>query len=105
MKTLVHTMLAAAAVSTALVGGAATASAQGVNTQFLISDIQASTPQCRDFPEYDVKGRVSGIVGGYPSRGVSFVGCFPSYASCEAWVGPVSGKISGRLREASCSPR
>ncbi|MBJ3774478.1 hypothetical protein [Acuticoccus mangrovi] len=105
MKTIVRTALAAAALSTAFAGAATTASAQGINTQFLIADIKSATPSCHDFPEYGVVGRVSGIVSGTPSRGVSFVGCFPSFGSCEAWKGPVSGKISGRLTLSTCDYR
>jgi len=84
---------------------AAPAAAQGVNTQFLVAEIKSRTPRCRDVPEYDVVGRVSGVVGGHPTRTVSFVGCFPDLVACQAWRGPVSGRISGRLIQSTCEPR
>ncbi|XWN30667.1 MAG: hypothetical protein ROR55_24885 [Devosia sp.] len=79
--------------------------AQGVNTQFLISEIDARTPKCRDHPDAPVVGRVSGIIGGSPSRGVSFQGCFDNMRACERWRGPVSGRISGRIIQNSCQAR
>ncbi|MBJ3774480.1 hypothetical protein [Acuticoccus mangrovi] len=87
--------------------GAATgpAAAQGIETQFLISHIDSITPKCRDHPDAPVVGRVSGIVSGTPSRGVSFVGCFASMEACEAWRMPVSGRISGRIIQNRCSYR
>lgn len=89
----------------ALVLSAAPVNAQGINTQFVISDVQRITPQCRDHPNAPVVGRVSGQLGGVPARGVVFVGCFESFAECERWRRPVSGLISGWIRSNSCEPR
>jgi H+/Cl- antiporter ClcA len=104
MTALARALLPALALA-ATAATASPAAAQGVNTQFLVAEIRESTPQCRDFPEYGVVGRVSGVIGGYPTRTVSFVGCFPSFPSCEAWRGSVSGHITGRLILATCAYR
>jgi hypothetical protein len=50
-------------------------------------------------------GRVSGVVNGNPTRGVSFVGCFYTFAECERWRIPVSGVVSGRITTNRCEPR
>lgn len=96
--------VSAAVVVTATVA-ATPAAAQGIETPFLVGRIKAATPRCDTHPEYGFVGRVSGIVGGHPSRGVSFTGCFPSFAACNNWRGPVSGAISGRIILATCEPR
>lgn len=96
--------LASAAVLTAA-AAATPAVAQGIETPFLVARVKAATPRCEFNPDYTIVGRVSGIVGGHPSRGVSFTGCFPSFAACDSWRGPVSGLISGRIILATCEPR
>jgi len=70
-----------------------------------IDAIRAVTPQCRDYPGAPVVGRVSGIMGIQPSRGVAFVGCFGSLSACERWRGPVSGRMTGRLILNQCQVR
>ncbi|WP_108659433.1 hypothetical protein [Acuticoccus kandeliae] len=107
MKFFSNAMFATAVAASgfAAVAAATPAAAQGVNTAFMISEVNSYTPQCRDYPEFEIVGRVSGIVGGSPSRGVTFTGCFPSFGACESWKGPVSGKISGRLIQSQCSYR
>ncbi|MCF3935586.1 hypothetical protein L1787_19520 [Acuticoccus sp. M5D2P5] len=106
MKTFNNSAFSVVAFAVAITGLAASpVAAQGVGTAFLIAEVNAETPQCRDYPEFGFVGRVSGIVGGSPARGVSFTGCFPSIGACEAWKGPVSGKISGRLIQSSCDVR
>lgn len=84
---------------------AAPASAYGIGTQFIIAQIRSATPSCHAYPYAPVVGRVSGIFGGYPSRGASFVGCFDSFATCEAWRAQVSGAFTGRLIYDRCEPR
>lgn len=93
--------LAALAAATSLSEPAA---ARDPQVQFLIAEVQQATPQCRDFPEYGIVGRVSGATG-WPSTTVSFTGCFPTYRSCEIWRGRVSGKIAGRIMYNACEPR
>ncbi|MCF3935587.1 hypothetical protein L1787_19525 [Acuticoccus sp. M5D2P5] len=81
------------------------ATAQGVGTQFFIAEVDRATPKCRDYPDAPFVGRVSGIMGGSPARGVSFTGCFASYAACETWRQPLSGHIEGRLIQNRCEAR
>jgi hypothetical protein len=81
------------------------ATAEGINTQFVIGRIDRATPKCRDRPDAPFVGRVSGVIGGVPTRGVSFQGCFYSRGECEAWRRLVSGEISGRLTQNRCEPR
>ncbi len=94
--------LASLLIATALVPPAA---AQGIETPFFIARVNAVTPQCRTHPAAPIVGRVSGIMGGSPSRGVSFVGCFDDVRSCESWRLFVSGQIEGRLIQNRCEPR
>lgn len=75
------------------------------NSQFVIADIRSKTPSCRDNPDAPWIGRVSGILGGFPSRGAAFVGCFQTREACERWRGPVSGVFTARLTLNTCSPR
>ncbi len=75
------------------------------NSQFVIADIRSKTPSCRDNPSAPWIGRVSGILGGFPSRGASFVGCFPTREACDRWRGPVSGVFTARLTLSTCAPR
>lgn len=92
------------AVLIALAVAAPTAAFANDN-QFVVSQIDSITPKCRDFPDAPVVGRVSGFIGVHPTRGVSFVGCFGSIGACEAWRGPVSGRIDGRLILDRCTFR
>ena len=102
MKRTIHAALAAAT----LLGAAALPQSASANvTLFLINEVRTNTPQCRDWPEYRWVGRVSGFVGHRPPRRVSFVGCFPTADACDAWRGPVSGKITGRIVLNECGVR
>ncbi|WP_108659434.1 hypothetical protein [Acuticoccus kandeliae] len=98
-------LLPAALLAAALLAPHGDAVAQGVETQFFIARVDAVTPRCRDHPDAPVVGRVSGIMGGSPARGVSFTGCFASIAACENWRRPLSGHIDGRLIQNSCRYR
>jgi len=104
MATKRKTFLAALSAAVAI-AAAAPAAAQGVQTQFTIARIDRLTPKCRDRPGAPVIGRVSGIITGVPTRGVSFAGCFDSFEECERWRIPVSGVISGRINYNRCEPR
>lgn len=84
---------------------AAPAAAQGVQTQFTIANVDRLTPKCRDRPDAPFIGRVSGIMTGVPTRGVSFVGCFYSFEACERWRIPVSTVVIGRINYNRCEPR
>lgn len=103
MKPIARTALLAGAIVAA--APALPAAANNLEALVLRQKIFRLTPQCRDFPQYPVVGRVVGFVGYRPPANVSFVGCFPDYRSCQRWVGPVSGEITGRLIRADCAPR
>lgn len=74
-----------------------------------IPRIQASTPDCRAYPEFPWIGRVSGNVQDDlfdgRSRPVSFVGCFPTQAECEYWKGRAGAIIDSTIIQYSCKPR
>ena len=72
---------------------------------FLRPQVAEVTPQCREHPNAPVVGRVVGWMQDHPPRSVSFVGCFPSLAECNAWRAPVSSLVTGRLRYNECTPR
>lgn len=95
---LLSAILAAAGVS------AAQAQQEGILT---VARVDRITPKCRDHPDAPWRGRVAGNIeglwGGYMP--VSWVGCFPTRASCEAWRGPVSGIITERITQNVCEPR
>jgi len=100
------TIIAHFAATAALILAALTpAGAQGIQTQFTIANVDRITPKCRDNPNAPWVGRVSGIITGVPTRGVSFVGCFDSFQACERWRVPVSAVISGRINYNRCEPR
>jgi hypothetical protein len=92
-------------LAAALLATAPPATAQGINTQFLIGRIDRVTPKCRDHPNAPWVGRVSGVITGVPTRGVSFQGCFDTRRECEAWRRLVSGQVSGRLTQNRCERR
>ena len=104
MQRLQKSILAPLAAAVALTALAATAEAMDPGVLFLRSDIDRITPKCHQHPNYPVVGRVAGQAG-YSYTRVSFVGCFPSYAACDAWRGPVTGKITGLLFDSRCEPR
>lgn len=99
MRPTLTTLVAAAIVATGLGTSGAHA-----NTLFTISDLRAATPSCSAFPSAPVKGYVSGEFSDI-SRGASFVGCFPSLASCEGWRTRTSGQIRGHIRLNRCEIR
>ena len=85
--------------------GSGSASAQGIETQFIRSRVLAQTPQCRNNPNAPVVGRVAGAGTGQQGRGLSFVGCFDTTAQCNQWRGAVSGIVRGRLIQNTCEAR
>lgn len=104
-RSLSSALAVVAALATAAPLATAPAAAQGIETPFFISRINAVTPQCRDNPAAPFAGRVSGNMSGRPSRNVSFVGCFENMGSCESWRLFVSGQILGHLIQNRCEPR
>lgn len=102
---MLRTSALAALLLAAPVVLSAPAGAYGIGTQFIIADVRAATPSCKANPGAPVVGRVSGIFGGQPARGASFVGCFASVRTCEAWRNQVVGIITGRLIYNRCESR
>lgn len=92
------------ALALAMLGPVGPAGAQ-TQTTLLAARIRAQTPSCDKFPNAPVVGRVTGLAGADPTRTLSFVGCFPSFAACEAWRGPVSGAVSRRMILNTCEKR
>ncbi|MEW5423801.1 hypothetical protein [Amorphus sp. 3PC139-8] len=87
-----------------LVAPVATATAQ--STEYLIGQVRKAAPSCRQHPDYPIQGRVSGNreVDGR-SEAISFVGCFPTQAECEAWRVKASSFVTGLIIYNSCGPR
>lgn len=96
----------AACLAVATVATAAPAFAQNEGL-FDVARVRAETPACNDHPNWNWVGRVSGQMTVQNDRGapVSFVGCFPTQASCETWKGRASGIIDRRIIQYSCAPR
>jgi hypothetical protein len=93
------TLAAAAAAGLALVG-----CVQAPN-DFEIAANKARTPGCSG-SDGAVLGRISGTVYTMPGqRPVSYVGCFPDIASCEAWRRSIVGTVNGRIIYNECVPR
>lgn len=98
--------IAGVAIATALALVPATLSAQILTPQRRQAIID-SAPSCSEHPDYPFIGRVSGGADDILDRKipVSFVGCFPDFASCEKWKGATSGIITTTLIQFSCKPR
>lgn len=104
MNRVARICLPGLAAAVAVAGLVPSAEARDPDVAFIVGDVMRVTPRCSDYPSYPIVGRVAGQVG-WSATGVSFTGCFPTYAACDAWRGPVSGKISGRLFYSTCEPR
>lgn len=96
-------ILATAALA-ALLPAAASAQIGGPHQR---QRVYAETPRCEDHPDYPIIGRVSGGTEDLLDRTipVSFVGCFPNAATCEAWKGRTSAIITTTIIQYSCRPR
>lgn len=97
-------ILAALAVLAAVGMEPAHAQQEGILT---VARVNRITPACRDHPGAPwigrVAGNIEGLVDGYIP--VSWVGCFPTRESCEAWRTHVSGILTERITQNSCRPR
>ncbi|MDQ0317315.1 hypothetical protein [Amorphus orientalis] len=90
-------------MAVALVGGA-----QAQSTFQRAMQIQMNVPLCHEHRDYRWEGRLSGNAmdpGNDRAVPVSFLGCFPTKAECEAWLGPATGFVTGRLIFAKCQER
>ncbi|GAB5376794.1 MAG: hypothetical protein AcusKO_32560 [Acuticoccus sp.] len=97
----------AALCATTAIGAAALAPAPAVaqTANLVWSQVYSVTPQCRDFPDYPVVGRVSGYVLDNRNRRVSWVGCFPNARECEAWRRYARGRVFPPIRHNVCEAR
>lgn len=76
------------------------------STDYLISQLQRSTPNCRQNPDYGWQGRVSGQREvNSASRPISFAGCFPTEQECETWRKSALPFVTGRIIYNACTPR
>ncbi|WP_018698573.1 hypothetical protein [Amorphus coralli] len=105
MIALARAALVSASVAAAgLTLPVAPAAAQTV--EYMISQVQRAAPNCRRNPTYGWQGRVSGNrEADSRSIPVSFVGCFPTQAECEAWRKTALPFVTGRLIYNECKPR
>lgn len=81
------------------------APAEAQTANLVWSQVYSVTPQCRDFPDYPVVGRVSGYVLDNRNRRVSWVGCFPNARECEAWRRYARGRVFPPIRHNVCEAR
>lgn len=90
-----------------LVGTAAEAPVSAAaSTQYLITQLQRAAPNCRKNPTYPWEGRVSGNrEADGRSVAISFAGCFPTQADCEAWRRQAVGFVTGVQIYNECKPR
>jgi len=105
MNWLIRGVLAAATVASSLSASALVVEAQGTFTQPIWARIYAITPRCNANPDFPVVGRVAGFVGGSPRERLSWVGCFPSFAECEAWRRVARGEINPPIQQDRCERR
>jgi hypothetical protein len=76
------------------------------STQYLISELQRAAPSCRKNPTYGWEGRVSGNrEADGRSIAISFAGCFPTQAECEAWRKQAQVFVTGLQIYNECKPR
>lgn len=76
------------------------------STQYLISELQRAAPNCRKNPTYAWEGRVSGNrEADGRAIAISFAGCFPTQAECEAWRQQAVGFVTGLQIYNECKPR
>lgn len=105
MIALVRVALVSASVAVAgLSMPVVPAAAQSV--EYMITQVQRAAPNCRKNPTYGWEGRVSGNrEADSRSIAVSFAGCFPTQAECEAWRRTALPFVTGRLIYNECKPR
>ena len=96
------TVTLAAALS---LGAGATRADGGGFSQPTFFRIYSITPRCRDHPDYPVVGRVAGYLSGSNRSRLSWVGCFPNQAECEAWRYIARGEVTPPVQQNSCQPR
>ncbi|MEM0905924.1 MAG: hypothetical protein AAGJ94_01080 [Pseudomonadota bacterium] len=114
-KTLGATALGAGALWSGLLGAfmftatvlgpVGSAQAQGVFTQPIYARIYSITPRCRANPDYPVVGRVAGYVSGGRGARLSWVGCFPNFAECNAWRRIARGEVTPPINHNTCEER
>lgn len=94
-------------LSASLLAAGCAPSVVGSSTELTLvtADVRRATPSCEANPTFPVVGRVVGDVGTDPRRRVSYVGCFPSFASCEQWRRPVSAVVTHRMILNRCELR
>lgn len=107
MTFFVRGALAAATLVAALAVGPTPGEAGGSNSfsQPVWGRIYAITPRCRDHPDYPVIGRVGGYIPSSARSRVSWTGCFPSMAECEAWRYIARGQIAPPIVFNRCEAR
>lgn len=75
-----------AACAIALMGAFAAMPAKAQFAAAIQAQTLARTPMCNENPDYPIIGRVVAYYNTDPRAvRMSFVGCFPNFASCEAW--------------------
>lgn len=98
--------LTAACVFGALVAATPLVPASAQTLSYQMDELRRNTPSCRDNPDFPWEGRVSGDrQTDTRTRPVSFAGCFPNQASCEAWRREAISFVTGRIIYDSCYPR
>ncbi len=106
MKTIACAVAAAAALAASLAPTPTLAQSGTDFTQPIWSRIYSITPRCRANPDYPIVGRVAGYVAGGGGRNrLSWVGCFPSMAECEAWRRIARGQVVPPVQQNACEPR
>lgn len=106
MKSIVGGAMAGAALAAALaMPSPSEASGQNAFTQPIWARVYSITPQCRANPDYPVVGRVAGYVAGSARARLSWVGCFPNVAECEAWRRIARGQIVPPIVQNVCESR
>jgi hypothetical protein len=86
--------------------GAAAPVSAAPSTEYLISQLQRAAPNCRRNPTFPWEGRVSGNrEADGRSIAISFAGCFPTQAECEAWRKQAQVFVTGLQIYNQCKPR
>ena len=105
-NTILRAALAAVTIAgTLTLGAGLTVADAGGFSQQTYFRIWSITPRCRDHPDYPVVGRVAGYLSGSNRSRLSWVGCFPNQAECEAWRYIARGEVTPPVQQNSCRPR
>lgn len=104
------TIACAVAALVALLAGASTttpalAQAGTDFTQPIWSRVYSITPRCRANPDFPIVGRVAGYAPFSGRNRLSWVGCFPNMAECQAWRRFARGQIVPPIQQNTCEPR